>query len=31
MLNTTIADMEIVLDHGTGARLSRELVEFSAV
>jgi hydrogenase expression/formation protein HypE len=30
MLNTTIVDQEIVLDHGTGARLSRELVEFSA-
>ncbi|MFI0480775.1 hydrogenase expression/formation protein HypE [Actinomadura sp. 9N215] len=30
MLNTTIVDQEIVLDHGTGARLSRELVEFTA-
>ncbi|OLF10540.1 hydrogenase expression/formation protein HypE [Actinophytocola xinjiangensis] len=30
MLNTTIADQEIVLDHGTGARLSRELVELTA-
>lgn len=29
MLKTTIGDQEIVLDHGTGARLSRELVEFS--
>jgi hydrogenase expression/formation protein HypE len=30
MLNTTIVDHEILLDHGTGARLSRELVEFGA-
>jgi hydrogenase expression/formation protein HypE len=30
MPNVTIVDPEIVLDHGTGARLSRELVEFSA-
>ncbi len=29
-MNTTIVNQDIILDHGTGARLSRELVELSA-
>jgi hydrogenase expression/formation protein HypE len=30
MQHTSIVEQEIVLDHGTGARLSRELIEFVA-